>query len=58
MVRTYRLYCLNEADEVVASEWINAVDEEEAIRAAKENHPDAHCELWLGERLIAKLRPD
>ena len=53
----YRLYCLNDDENVVESHWIEAVSEDEAIENVKKNHPNSRCEIWLGKRLVAEIRP-
>ena len=55
LMTMYRLYCLNDEGGVVASHWIQAPSEEEAVEHAKKNHPDTRCEIWLGKRLVAEI---
>lgn len=52
---TYRLYCLNERQEIVASHWVRAGTDEEAIALVKKEHSTSRCELWLEKRLVAKI---
>lgn len=52
---TYRLYCLGKRDEIIASHWVKAPTDEEAIEMVKREHPNARCELWLEKRLVAEI---
>lgn len=51
----YRLYCLDGVRKVSSAEWIDADDDEAAIEVAKETHDGHECELWQGQRLVARL---
>jgi hypothetical protein len=52
----YRLYCLDGAGNIGFADWIEAQDDDQAVTKARELRPDAQrCEIWLKERLIAKL---
>ena len=52
----YRLYCLDGAGHIGLADWIEADTDEAAIAGARELRPDAHrCEIWLKDRLVAKL---
>lgn len=50
----YRLYCLHKG-RITKGDWLEAEDDSLAIAAAREQNPDVDCELWLGERLIARI---
>ena len=52
---TYRLYCLDGVDKVASAHWIEAGDDEAAIDAAHELRGGRKCELWRGDRLIARI---
>ena len=54
----YRLYHLDGARKVATAEWIEADDDESAIEAAQLRCGDRRCELWLGQRLVARLGPE
>ena len=54
---TYRLYCLDGVDKVVSAEWLEADDDEAALDTAEGMHHGRKCELWQGNRLVAKLGP-
>ena len=52
----YRLYCLDGAGHIGLADWIEADTDEDAIAKARNLKPGAHrCEIWLGQRLVAKL---
>ena len=51
----YRLYCLGDRDEIIASHWVKAPTDEEALEMVKKEHPNSRCELWHGKRLIAEV---
>ena len=52
---TYRLYCLDGMDKVASADWIEAEGDEAAIEAADDLRGGRKCELWQGERLVARL---
>ena len=52
---TYRLYCLDGLSKVVSAEWIEAEDDGRAVELAKDMTDAMKCELWQGDRLIARL---
>lgn len=53
---SYRLYCLDGAGHIGLADWIEADDDEDAVRMARKVRPDAHkCEIWQKQRLVAKL---
>jgi hypothetical protein len=52
----YRLYCLDRAGHIGLADWIEAATDYEAIAQARKLRPDAHkCEVWLKNRLVAKI---
>jgi len=52
----YRLYCLDSAGQISLADWINAADDQDAIRQAREVERGASkCEIWQGSRLVATL---
>ena len=52
----YRLYCLDGVGHISLADWIEADNAEDAITEARKLRPGAHrCELWLHEKLIARL---
>jgi hypothetical protein len=52
----YRLYCLDARGHISMAEWIDAADDQDAIRQAQTLKQDAQkCEVWDGNRLVARL---
>jgi len=54
-VANYRIYCLDGVDKVAGAAWIEADDDASAIELAKELHDGYKCELWDGQRLVARI---
>jgi hypothetical protein len=56
MSGSYRLYCLDARGHISMAEWIEATDDQDAIRQAQTLKRDAQkCEVWDGNRLVARL---
>jgi hypothetical protein len=55
---TYRLYRLDGAGKIVAAGWIEAADDDEAVREAQSQTTAAGgtFELWERNRLVARSR--
>ena len=54
----YRLYCLDGGGRISLADWIQAADDEDAVRQARIMRPDAmRFEIWQGRRLVASLGP-
>ena len=51
----YRLYCLDGVNKVASADWIEADDDQTAIEVATERHKGHECEVWQGQRLVARL---
>jgi hypothetical protein len=51
----YRLYCLNEEGKIARADWIDAQSDEEAIAIAHAMKTDVSCEVWKGDRLVARI---
>jgi hypothetical protein len=52
----YRIYCLDGAGHIGLADWIEAPTDEQAVDQARTLRPDAYkCEVWLKERMVAKL---
>jgi hypothetical protein len=52
----YRLYCLDARGQIDLAEWIDAENDQDAIRQAQMLKQNAHkCEVWDGKRLVAQL---
>ena len=52
---SYRLYRLDGVRRVASGEWIEADDDRAAIEAATEKLDGERCEVWQGQRLVARL---
>ena len=56
---SYRLYCLDGAGNIGLADWIEAESDEIAIAKAHQLKGGAlQCEVWEGNRLVAKLGAD
>ena len=53
----YRVYCLDGAGKVSTADWIEAENDSAALDAARKFAGSAHCEAWLGERLVGRVEP-
>lgn len=53
----YRYYCLDGAGRLHSAEWFDAENDEDAVAQIEAKHSDAHCEVWQGKRLVAKISP-
>ncbi len=52
----YRVYCLGDDGRIGLADWLEADSDEQAILKARETRRGAdRCEVWLKNRLIAKL---
>jgi len=51
----YRVYCYDAAHKIVTADWLDAIDDEAAIAAARELGFGTKCELWDGKRMVASL---
>lgn len=54
---TYRYYCLDSVGHLHSAEWFEAESDGDAIALVEAQHPDGQCEVWQGQRLVAKLSP-
>ena len=50
---SYRLYRLDGAGKIMGADWIEAEDDEQAVRAARSLADGARYELWDRQRLIS-----
>ena len=55
---TYRIYCFDEANHIVTSDWLNAADDADAVAKAHERGFGSRCEIWHGRRLVAQLESE
>ena len=51
----YRYYCLDGTRHLHSADWFEAESDEEAIAQIEAKHPDALCEIWRGQQLVARL---
>ena len=50
-----RLYRLDGAGKISSAEWIEAADDEDAERQARDGNSDGMVELWDRNRLVARI---
>jgi hypothetical protein len=50
----YRLYRLDGGGKISAAEWIEADDDDQALRLAHEKGAGRPYELWYGRRLVVR----
>ena len=55
---SYRLYRLDGAGKITTGEWIEAEQDEDAVRAASARAGEGKHELWDGRRLVARIGKD
>jgi hypothetical protein len=52
----YQLYCLDRAGRIGLAEWLEASDDDDAVRQARAAKRGAlKCEVWQGHRLVAAI---
>lgn len=56
--KTYRIYCYDAVNQAVSADVIEAASDEEAIAAAQDAGLGTKCEIWEGDRLVAKLEDE
>jgi hypothetical protein len=54
-VAGYRLYGLDGVNKVSSGEWFEAEDDETAIEVAMTMMDGHDCELWRGQRFVARI---
>jgi hypothetical protein len=54
-VPNYRLYRLDGAGKIAAADWIEAVDDDDAARKAREREDGNTWEVWDRDRLVARI---
>lgn len=54
---SYRYYCLDSVGHLHGAERFEADSDADAIAVVETRHPDGQCEIWQGQRLVAKLSP-
>ncbi len=56
--RTYRVYCYDSVRNLVSSDLIEASSDEDAVAKAEAAGFGTKCEIWEGDRLVAKLEAE
>lgn len=51
----YRLYCLDQNRHIAHGEWFEADTDDDAIAIVAAKKLGLQCELWSGNRLVAKI---
>lgn len=51
----YRYYCLDSTGRLHDAAWFVATSDEDAVSQIEQKHPDAKCEVWQGNRLVASF---
>ena len=55
----YRVYRFDGGSRIELAEWVDAADDDDAVRKAHElGKRSAKCELWQGKRLVLSLSND
>lgn len=57
-MRTYRVYCLDGVSRFIAAEWIEAEDDDHALRIAAQLRVGLHREIWDRKRLVGRVELD
>jgi hypothetical protein len=53
--KTYRVYCYDAANRTLSSDFIEMASDEEIIAHVEATGFGSMCEIWEGERLVARL---
>jgi hypothetical protein len=56
--QTYRYYRLDGFGHLHLAEWFEAEDDERAVGLIEQMQSDGRCEIWQGNRLVAKALPE
>jgi hypothetical protein len=56
--QTYRYYRLDGVGYLHLAEWFEAEDDEGAVALIEQMQADGRCEIWQGNRLVAKVSPE
>jgi hypothetical protein len=51
----YKLYCLGNNGKITRSDWIDADSDGKAIAIARAMEKSVDCEIWKGNRLVARV---
>jgi hypothetical protein len=55
MPNNYRIYRFDGGNHIVGVDWLAAATDEEAVAAVRALKSSGRHEVWLGERLVAKI---
>lgn len=53
-MKRYRIYCFDVGSKIVSTDWIEAVNDAEAIVVAKKPMDCFTVEIWDGERRVGR----
>ena len=53
----YRHYRLDGAGNISTAEWIDAADDDVAVRQVRDRKLPVASEIWSGNRLVARIEP-
>lgn len=56
--KSYRIYCYDLASKAVSADFLQAVDDADAIAKAEAAGFGSKCEIWDGRRLVAQLEAE
>ena len=57
-MKEYAIYCLAEGIRLVAAEWIEASDDDEALATAATMRRGVKREVWQGDRMVGQIEMD
>jgi len=57
-VTTYRVYCFDGASKIVGADWIEAVNDAEALQAEKKTYDCFRVEVWERGRFAGRYQRD
>lgn len=57
-MKEYAIYCLAEGVRLVAAEWIEAKDDDEALATAAALRRGVKREVWQGDRMVGHIEMD
>ena len=56
-MQQYRLFFFNGGRHIQLAHEFEAENDERAKALIEQMHPEGRCEIWQGQRLVAKLSP-
>jgi hypothetical protein len=57
-MRQYRVYCFAGTTRIVSADWIEAVNDAEAVQTAKNQEGWLGREIWDRNRLVGRIGPE